>query len=80
MKREQCAYCGGTLLHKKIVYDKKVGEKHLLFEEVPASVCSDCDAVWIDGKIAEKMEQIFNNGQKPTRWAKIPVWSFPKAA
>lgn len=80
MKKEQCAQCGGTLLHKTISYDKKVGAKRVLFEDVPALVCSDCDSVWMDGKVAEKMEEIFHNGKEPTRWATIPIWSLAKAA
>ena len=80
MKKEECAQCGGALLHKTISYDKKIGEKRVLFEDVPALVCSACDAVWIDGKVAEKMEILFHNGKKPTRWMKIPIWSFSQAA
>ena len=80
MKKGKCAKCGGILLLKKIDYDKKVGEKRMLFENVPTLVCSSCDEIWLDGKIVEKMERVFQKGVKPTRWISIPVWSFPKAA
>lgn len=80
MKKERCANCGGILLFQKVEYDKKIGDKRILFEDVPALVCSSCEEVWIDGKVAEKMEKIFQKGNRPTRWIKIPIWSFSKAA
>ena len=80
MKKERCANCCGILVLQKVNYEKKVGEKRVLFEEVPALVCSSCDEIWIEGKVAEKMERIFQKGSKPVRWIKIPIWSFPKAA
>ena len=80
MKKENCANCDGTLVRRKIEYDKKIGEKRVLFEDVPALVCSSCDEVWFDGKVAEKMERLFQKGIKPTRWVKVPIWSFSRAA
>ena len=55
-------------------------EKRMLFENVPTLVCSACDEIWLDGKVLEKMEKVFQKGAKPTHWISIPVWSFPKAA
>lgn len=80
MKNESCANCGGLLVPQKIEYEKKIGEKRMLFEDVPASVCASCDEIWIEGKIAEKMEGIFHKGIRPTRWVKIPIWSLSRAA
>ena len=80
MKKERCANCNGILMVQKVDYEKKVGRKRVLFEEVPALVCSSCEEVWLEGKTAEKMERIFNKGQRPSRWVKIPIWSFSKAA
>ena len=80
MKKELCATCGGTLVKDTISYDKKIGRKRVLFEDVPAKVRSSCDEVWIDGKVAEKMERLFHKGKKPVRWISIPVWSLSRAA
>ena len=68
------------MVPQKISYDKKVGRRMLGFENVPALVCSACDEVWLDGKIAEKMEKIARKGSKPTRWIKVPIWSLSHAA
>ena len=80
MKKEHCANCSGILISRKIDYDKKIGSKRVLFQDVPASVCSSCDEVWIEGKVAEKMEKLFAKGKKPTRWIKIPIWSLSRPA
>lgn len=76
MKKEKCASCGGLVIPKKVEYEKKMGSHRLLFEQVPAKVCTSCDEVWIEGKIAEKMEKLFQKGIKPTRRITVPVWSF----
>lgn len=80
MKKEKCANCGSLLVPQRINYDKKIGDKRVLFEDVPALVCSSCDEVWIEGKVVEKMERLLQKGTKPTRWVKIPIWSLAKAA
>ncbi len=80
MKKNRCASCGGTLVAQKICYDKKVGKRMFSFEDVPALVCSACDEVWMDGKTVEKMEKILHKGLKPTRWARVPIWSLSRAA
>ena len=80
MKKEKCANCGSNLVSRKVEYDKKVGQKRVLFESVPASVCLSCDEVWLDGKVAEKMEQLFRAEIKPIKWLKIPIYPFSQAA
>lgn len=80
MKKRKCGNCGGFLIPKKTAYEKRVGMKRVLFEDVPSMVCPYCDEVWIDGKVAEKIERIFKKGVKPTRWISIPVCSLSRAA
>lgn len=80
MKSKKCASCGGILVSKKIEYEKCVGSKRMIFENVPASVCASCDEVWLAGSVAEKIEKVFHKNLKPKSWIKIPVWAFPKAA
>ena len=41
--------------------------------------CATCGGILI-GKTAERMEKLLQKGKKPTRWMKIPIWSFSKAA
>ncbi|MBI2339008.1 MAG: YgiT-type zinc finger protein [Deltaproteobacteria bacterium] len=80
MKKERCANCGGKLLPRRVEYEKIIGRHRALFDEVPANVCLECDEIWLDGKIAEKMERLFYKGAKPTRKVTIPVWSLAKVA
>ena len=80
MKTKKCAACGGVLVGKKVEYEKCVGTKRMFFENVPASVCVSCDEIWLEGKVAEKIEKVFQKSLKPKTWIKVPVWSFSKAA
>jgi YgiT-type zinc finger domain-containing protein len=80
MKKELCVNCGGILIKQLVEYEKTVGSKKMLFEDVPALVCSCCDEIWIDGKVAEKMERIFKKNIKPKRYITLPVWSLSRAS
>ncbi len=80
MKNSKCANCGGVLVKQKIDYERKTGAKRALFEAVPALVCTSCDEIWLDAKVAEKIEKIFQKSIKPTRWVKIPIWSLARLA
>lgn len=72
---EVCANCGGKLMKKTITYDQHWGEDIFLFEGVPAKVCIDCDAVWLDASAVEKIDRILELRPKPKRTREIPVWS-----
>lgn len=80
MRKQRCASCGGFLVAQNIVYEKKVGEKRVVFENVPAMVCASCDEVWFDGKTAEKIERLFQKKILPSRWLKVPVFSYSHAS
>lgn len=71
----KCANCGGDLLTKVIMYDQHWGDEVVFFEDVPAQVCVDCDYVWIEGPVLEKMDQILTEHPKPKRMKEVPVWS-----
>lgn len=77
MKRK-CPNCGGMMVAKQIEYEKKIGSKRMLFEDVPADVCVSCEEVWIDGKVLQNLEKVFLKPKKTSRYLSIPVLSYSK--
>ena len=79
-KKHRCANCGGTLVNEMIRYDKHWGDEIVIFEDVPAEVCTQCDEVWLDGKTVEKMDRLLFRKTRPTRMLSVPTWSLKRAA
>lgn len=78
MKPKTCANCGGALVKQEIDYEKKVGNRRALFENVPAQVCTRCEEVWLDASVAEKIEKLFWKSLRPKKWLRIPILSLSK--
>jgi YgiT-type zinc finger domain-containing protein len=54
----RCALCGGTLVDKLITHEIRKGEELLVFDNVPALVCTQCDGVWMTDEIKRKLDEI----------------------
>jgi YgiT-type zinc finger domain-containing protein len=54
----RCALCGGVLVAKLITHEIRKDDELLVFENVPALVCAQCDGVWLDGEIKRKLDEI----------------------
>lgn len=66
------------MVAKEIEYEKKIGSKRMLFEDVPADVCVSCEEIWIDGKVLQNLEKVFLKPKKTSRYLSIPVLSYSK--
>lgn len=53
-----CPLCGGEKQAGKTTFTVDLGFGVVVVREVPATVCSQCGADWIDDTIAEKLEKI----------------------
>jgi hypothetical protein len=47
----------------------------VLFDEVPARVCADCDEVWLDADVLRAMDAALADGRAPTRRVEVPAFS-----
>ncbi len=54
----RCALCGGTLVGKLITHEIRKGEELLVFDNVPAFVCAQCDGVWMTDEVKRKLDEI----------------------
>ncbi len=70
-----CADCGGKLERKIITLDQHWGTQIVVFEDVPARVCKDCQAIWLSSEVLESMDKVLTQKVAPARKIEVPVWS-----
>lgn len=73
MKRK-CPECGGSYEREKITYEAEYKGRFYLFENVPAWVCSQCDASYLEAKWAKYIDRLVRGEVKPTRKVEVPVY------
>lgn len=59
-----CPLCGGGKQAGKTTFTVDLGFGVVVVREVPATVCSQCGADWIDDTIAEKLEKIVDDARE----------------
>jgi len=59
-----CPLCGGIKRKGKTTFTVDFGSGVVVVRNVPATICSQCGADWIDDKIASRLEKISENAQK----------------
>lgn len=59
-----CPLCGGEKQAGKTTFTVDLGFGVVVVREVPATVCSQCGADWIDDTIAEKLEKIVDDARE----------------
>ena len=59
-----CSLCGGKKQAGKTTFTVDLGFGVVVVREVPATVCSQCGADWIDDAIAEKLEKIVEDARQ----------------
>jgi YgiT-type zinc finger domain-containing protein len=58
MAEERCALCGGVLFEHLITHEIQKGEELLVFDNVPAMVCAQCDGAWLTDEVKKKLDEI----------------------
>ncbi len=59
-----CPLCGGGKKVGKTTFTVDLGFGIVVVREVPATVCSQCGADWIDDAISEKLEKIVDDSRQ----------------
>ncbi len=63
-KNGSCPLCGGKKVKGKTTFTADLGFGVVVIRQVPAMVCSQCGAEWMDDKIAGKVESIVNDARQ----------------
>ena len=71
----QCPECGGRFEKRTITYDHPWGQEELYrFKQVPAWVCIQCGAIYLDGEVSEAIDRMIEGHQSPDEYQRVPVF------
>jgi len=72
---EQCEYCGGPIVEKKVDLFRKVNGEYVLIENVPAGVCKECGTRYYAANVLKTVEEIARGRRKAEREICMAVYS-----
>ena len=75
-KIDLCPLCGGEKSKAKTTFTVDMGFGVVVVRDVPAMVCSQCGAEWMDDKMSERVENIVKDARK--KHHTVEVTSFAK--
>ena len=67
----KCPLCGGTKKSGKTTFTADMGFGVVVVRGVPATVCSQCGADWIEDAVAAKIEEIVSDARKKHHMVEI---------
>ena len=71
----RCPLCGGDKKAGRTTFTVDLGFGVIVVRDVPASVCSQCGADWIEGSIASKLEEIVNDARQKHHMVEVTTLS-----
>jgi len=71
----KCPLCGGGKKAGRTTITVDLGFGVVVVRDVPASVCSQCGADWIDDSIASKLEEIVNDARQKRHIVEVTTLS-----
>lgn len=63
-KNGTCPLCGGKKVKGKTTFTADLGFGVVVIRQVPAMVCSQCGAEWMDDKVAAQVESVVSDARK----------------
>jgi YgiT-type zinc finger domain-containing protein len=70
-----CPLCSGSKQAGRTTFAVDLGFGVVVVRDVPASVCSQCGADWIEDSIASKLEEIVNDARQKHRIVEVTTLS-----
>ena len=62
-ENETCEYYGGNIIEKHVKLHREIDDKHVLFEEVPAGICTECGVRNFKANVLKQIEERIRNGK-----------------
>ncbi len=73
----KCEVCGtGERREQLIRYTLSIGDKLVVVEHVPASVCDRCGETTLQPEVVERLQQTISQSGPPVRVLETPVYEF----
>lgn len=75
-KTENCDFCSGEVIEKRMTADFHHKGKLVIVENVPVKVCTKCGERYYDAEIWAELERIASSKTNVKREIKVPVKEF----
>jgi YgiT-type zinc finger domain-containing protein len=72
---EQCQYCSGPIVEKRVDLLRKIGGKYVLVENVPARVCRECGTRYYAANVLKTVEATIRGRRQAEREVPLAVYS-----
>ncbi|MBA4379939.1 MAG: YgiT-type zinc finger domain-containing protein [Anaerolinea sp.] len=69
-----CPICGGTKRAGKITFTVDLGFGVIVVRNVPALVCEQCGADWIDDSVAARLETLVSEARQRQRQVEVTAY------
>lgn len=76
----ECVHCKGNMSTGTVNYPVDLESKFILIKEVPANICSQCGAYYLDDEVFIKIEDIVNHVRTANFGIEIEVVNFKQPA
>lgn len=73
----KCEICGGREFRQEEVEEVfHVGERYVLVEHIPATVCAQCGEMTFSAATAEDIRKMLNEGRRASRKTEMDVFAY----
>jgi YgiT-type zinc finger domain-containing protein len=72
---ENCEYCGGPIVEKRVTLHRKVRRKYVLVEDVPAGVCTECGTRYYSANVLKTVKETLRGRRPAEREVVVSVYS-----
>ncbi len=69
-----CPICGGMKRAGKTTFTVDLGFGVIVVRDVPALVCEQCEADWIDDRTAARLEMLVNEARQQRRLVEVTAY------
>ena len=73
-KQTTCPICGGTKRVGKTTFTVDLGFGVIVVRDVPALVCEQCGADWIDDRVAARLETLVDEARQRQRQVEVTAY------
>jgi len=63
-KSSECPLCGGNKQQGETIFSVELGFGVVVVRHVPATVCAQCGADWIDDEVAARLERYVDEARR----------------
>ncbi|MCP4609882.1 MAG: YgiT-type zinc finger protein [Planctomycetes bacterium] len=72
---ETCEYCDGVIVEKSVTLHRQVHGQHILLEDVPAGVCTECGTRYYTANVLKTIEASIKGRQQASKEVLVPAYS-----